>query len=75
MREDDGHGARVGEEGHEEGVLGLRAGHVDGADGVAGRVHLFDDVARLERDGLEREGVFAGEVLDGGILWVAMMCA
>ena len=65
--EGDGDGARVGEEAHERGVLRLGAGHVDGGDGVAGAVERVEDVARLERDGLERERVLAREVLEGAV--------
>ena len=46
----------------------LGAGHVDAVDGVAGFVERVDDVARLEGDGLERDGVLAREVVQRVVL-------
>jgi len=63
-REQDGHVAHVGEQAHELRVLRLRAGEVQRADGVSGGVQLVDDVSRLKRDGLERERIFAREILE-----------
>ena len=48
LRYEHGHVAGRGNEFHEDAVLALGAGHEDGFDLVAGFVHRFDDLVRLQ---------------------------
>lgn len=58
-RQNHRHIARICEQLHQRDILRLAAGHVYRADGVALRIHLVDDVARLEGNGFKRDVVFA----------------
>lgn len=61
------HATRRGDQVHENGILALRARHEDGRDGVAGGVHGFDNLARLQRDELHGGVVDQRETGDRGV--------
>lgn len=62
---ENGHVTGGGDEGHENVVLALRAGHEDGTDLVPGLVHRRDDLQRLQRDEFHRPVVVQRQPIEG----------
>ena len=64
-RDQDGHVACCGDEFDQDVVLALRARHEDGVEGVAGFIHVFDDLLRLQGYELQCAVVPDSEAVDG----------